>query len=345
MLALGSRGIEGCDSQHAGVCHSFSDPWLKIDPPSEILLIDVMDKRLIQTSKSVPYLALSYVWGKAADPLQTALTNLSHLTLKNAFDTPCFRDRLPNTIRDSMRLTEMLHQRYLWVDRFCIVQDDLEYRTRHLKAMASIYANAYLTIVASDGDDDSHGLRGIGEGSKPREYMSREFIFAPDCHMVAHWGDLHRHFVYDTRGWTFQERAVSRRQLVFKSGAVSWYCRLWSWHEDIVRPYNLGEKLGGSDLFSRWPNLTNYASQVSAYSGCKLTYAEDGLNAFSAVTAIVARSMRGGILFGLPEMFFDGCLLWQPRGAVERRRRRRVTSGTIVDGEIIDSLPSWSWVG
>lgn len=48
--------------------------------------------------------------------------------------------------------------------------------------------------------------------------------------------------------------------------------------------------------------------------------------------------MQGGILFGLPELFFDGCLLWR---ANLKPLQRRVD----VNGRAIKQFPSWSWTG
>ena len=338
-----------CDREHSGICHSFSDPWLTVDLPSRMILIDTKDRRLVYAPKDTSYLALSYVWGKGVDPLYTTLGNFRTFRLKNAFDLPRYRKRFPKTIRDSMLLTRLLGQRYLWVDRFCIVQDDMEHKEEQLKAMASIYANAYLTIVAYDGDDDNYGLRGVGKGSEPRECTLQEFKFASDCHLVSRWSHTSREFAYPTRGWTFQEREVSRRQLTFQHGVVSWGCKLWTWEENRAAPGPPTAARQGdhyeADLFARWPNLPHYARLVRFYNNCKLTYPGDALNAFSALSSIMARSMRGGVLFGLPEMFFDGCLLWRPDGTVQRRRQEVTAVDGTATSEDIDKFPSWSWVG
>jgi len=311
--------------------------------------MDARNRCLVYAPKDAPYLALSYVWGKGADPLCTTLGNFSDFRRKNAFDIPRYRKRMPKTIRDSMLLTRSLGQRYLWVDRFCIVQDDADHKEVQLKAMASIYANAYLTIVAYDGDDDSYGLRGVGKGSEPRECTLQEFRFASDCHLVSRWPSISRTYVYPTRGWTFQEREVSRRRLTFQKGMVSWRCKLWTWDENEAEPQPAVDMPGAqhheADLFARWPNLPHYANLVRLYNDCELTYPGDALNAFSALTTIMARSMRGGVLFGLPEMFFDGCLLWMGAEPVRRRCREVVTQDGFATSEVINRFPSWSWVG
>jgi hypothetical protein len=328
-----------CDKSHGGTCHSVENPWLKVDPPSRLLLIDTEHKCLVYKPGSCQYLALSYIWGITEKPFQTMLDNFSDLRQKGAFDAPRYRSRLPETIRDSMSLTRLLNQRYLWVDRFCIVQDDFAQKAEQLKWMASIYANAYITIIASDGNSDSYGLRGIGKGSSPRVCHLGDFNFGPRCRMTCRFIWKSQEKKYETRGWTFQEKAVSTRQLIFKDNMVSWRCRNSSWDENIVGPIAASSDWGNYavDLFSRWPNLSHYTKMVKHYNDRQLTYPGDGLEAFSAITTIISRSMRGGTLFGLPEMFFDGTLLWQPDSPWERRKD--------ATGMLIRNLPSWSWAG
>lgn len=56
-----------------------------------------------------------------------------------------------------MLLVRALGKTFLWVDRFCIIQDDMNNKYCELTSMASIYANAYFTVVATDIDSDNTG--------------------------------------------------------------------------------------------------------------------------------------------------------------------------------------------
>lgn len=51
--------------------------------------------------------------------------------------------RLPETIKNSMRLVKRLNGRYLWVDRLCIIQNSVEHKGQQIGMMGSIYAHAY----------------------------------------------------------------------------------------------------------------------------------------------------------------------------------------------------------
>ncbi|KXH51918.1 heterokaryon incompatibility protein, partial [Colletotrichum nymphaeae SA-01] len=93
-----------------------------------------------------PYVALSYVWGQASSATAT-LANIAALQTPGALNG----QDIPSTIRDAMELTRILGERYLWVDRLCIVQDDNDAKPAQLQGMADIYGGAALTIVAAQG--------------------------------------------------------------------------------------------------------------------------------------------------------------------------------------------------
>jgi hypothetical protein len=50
----------------------------------------------------------------------------------------------------------------------------------------------------------------------------------------------------------------------------------------------------------------------SDYNMRQLTYPDDELAAFSGVLSTLSRTFTGGFVWGLPQMFFDVALLWQP---------------------------------
>ncbi|EMD67956.1 hypothetical protein COCSADRAFT_79870, partial [Bipolaris sorokiniana ND90Pr] len=155
------RWIDRCDRDHTGTCHTITDPVGKIPEATGLLFIDVKKLCLVkqpQNGHMYRYAALSYVWGTTVDPFQTTKANFDSLSKENAFKVPENDCKLPNTVKDSIHLTRALGMQYLWVDRFCIVQDDEIAKPGQLAAMASIYSNSYVTIAATEGADSNYGI-------------------------------------------------------------------------------------------------------------------------------------------------------------------------------------------
>ncbi|GME33314.1 HET-domain-containing protein [Neofusicoccum parvum] len=50
---------------------------------------------------------------------------------------------------------------FIWVDRFCITQDDEASKLGQIQRMGDIYASAVVTIVAASGTDAWAGLPGV----------------------------------------------------------------------------------------------------------------------------------------------------------------------------------------
>jgi hypothetical protein len=96
-----------------------------------------------------------------------------------------------------------------------------------------------------------------------------------------------------------------------------------------ISPWNRG------CVVADFPNMDQYVSFAQEYTKRKLTYPSDGLQAVTGLLSLISPSFSGRFISGLPEMFFNEALLWQPRETMQRRQDSR-------HGE---SLPSWSWVG
>lgn len=101
---------------------------------------------------SESYVALSYVWGPGTE-------------------------KWPQTIKDAVRVTRALRKKYLWVDRLCIDQSNLEEKMYLISRMDAIYEGADLTIVNAAGDARS-GLPGVGKTprtAQPKVELSPRF--------------------------------------------------------------------------------------------------------------------------------------------------------------------------
>ena len=322
--------IEFCDSHHGSHCQSnvptsdspFSLPTLLIDVDANCLCP-------IDNSESVPYVAMSYVWGQSAgeNVLQTMRGNLSSFRQRDVFYKPEIYSRIPDDIHVAMHITRALGLKYLWCDRFCIIQDDHDVKAKQIANMASIYAHSVLTIVCA-----THTPQGLDfkPGAKPRSSFN-----------LALWGEPNDHqgliesSTWHTRGWTLQELVFSQRAIFVHKESITWQCHCMT-HDEDSKPTYTSCKWRFSELarglhFSTWPDLREYAQLVDNYSRRELTYKDDVLDAFSGITNTLTKTFLGGFYFGLPRLFFDTAMLWQSTGQLLRRNE--------------EAFPSWSWVG
>ncbi|KAL6904434.1 heterokaryon incompatibility protein domain-containing protein, partial [Trichoderma evansii] len=151
-----------CVNFHAPTCVNGE---LEIDQSfPKLLLVDTKKKCLVQMERSCRYIALSYCWGNPNFFLTTT-SNMRELFQSQAFEQKHIQ--LPKTTKQAIALTSALGEQYLWVDALCIVQDGPD-KLDQLNAMASLYANSILTIVAGEGGHADAGFRGLHGISEPR---------------------------------------------------------------------------------------------------------------------------------------------------------------------------------
>ena len=337
-----------CVSSHDSIC---GDEERDIDQSlPKLLLIDTARQCLVQMEQSCRYVALSYVWGHA-NAFLTTTDNIEQLYQPGALEQQLVR--LPKTIKQAIALTSALDEQYLWVDALCIVQDGQD-KADQLNAMASLFSNATLTIVAAEGEHADAGFRGLRGISEPRCANQEVAPILLDQHLVRpsskHVWDDSLLRPWSTRSWVFQESMFSRRLLYFAHDSVRWCCRKTRWSEeseagDCAKTY-AGAEQQQLRLFSpqlsehKLPVLGEYEALVNSYNVRKLTYTDDALTAFAGIATKLGEKFRGGLISGLPEMFFDICLLWRPlrMDGHAPRRESIVSTGRAC-------LPSWSWAG
>jgi hypothetical protein len=164
----------------------------------DVRIVDVNQQCVRPLPDHAQFVALSYVWGiNQINLFQLSTENLVELEKPGSLA----RHILPQTIQDSMEVCRKVGQRYLWVDRLCILQDDNSgHKTKQLDQMSAIYQQASFTIVASAGQDASYGLPGV---SKPR--IANQLIMPFRDFAVVERGpyfyNLVEGSVWYTRGW------------------------------------------------------------------------------------------------------------------------------------------------
>lgn len=375
--------LEECQShQHSEARGGASNNFLFQEPGFR--LIDVEEERLVQHTDPSDYIALSYVWGAVPTVLHkdessekkpvllttkenherlAAAGGLSESKVEEAEDA-----RVPNTVRDAMEFTRQLGMKYLWVDTLCIIQDDEVDKGRLMGGMDDVYANSTATLIAADGIDADAGLRGVGDRSE--KAPSPVKIPLPPGQgslnlsiCLTSLTEQVRSARWNTRGWTFQEQALSQRCLYFTPTELFFNCSEaqlregyavddqecevtmrtgppW-WTRNLRKdpdptPYRyLGDTtaLGGME----------YQAAVQDYMRKNLTYSDDVLNAFEGAFnrfSDADREARLGIkkAQAIPARLLYLGLLWYPSN--EATKRPAITKRE--EGSLTH-FSSWSW--
>ncbi|KAK1754440.1 heterokaryon incompatibility protein-domain-containing protein [Echria macrotheca] len=263
---------------------------------------------------------------------------------------------LPALVRDAMVVCRELGERYLWVDRYCIVQDDEADRAAQISAMADIYSAAGLVLVSSGVE--GAGMPGI---SRDRSLPQTSEVIGGTWQV-----DVQRSHLFDgmkapwnTRGWTYQEALLNRRKLFFTDSQVYYECGLRITHEenlsyssfdpamhDKTKYIGATTSLTYDDLshgnerftrgvkgYAREPPWRAYVRHLGRYRWRKLSHLSDLLDAFSGIS--VALFGKDGVYWGLPLEKIDQGLLWTPATNFLGSRKEFVGDG--------GSFPSWTW--
>lgn len=139
---------------------------------------------------------------------------------------------------------------------------------------------------------------------------------------------------------SFQERILSRRNVVFVNGQVFFQCQIRTWSEDAwyeSEPSNATPDSPYGSLLSLalsqdYPPHGSFRNLVMYYSERNLSYESDALNAAAGLLRMLATRMKSEFIQGLPKVGLDACLLFYMTGDTSTRKRR-------------PQFPSYSWAG
>lgn len=302
-------------------------------------VIDVVNKNVVPVDGpgGCRYLILSYVWGGPQE-----FQNVRATEEKLRQEGSLSQHPLPRTIEDAIAFTVGVGERYLWVDSLCIVQDDGDAKMVQIHAMDKIYRCALSTIVASDGTSCHDGLPGVQETPARWQQHTADVRGIKFANKQFTHADKER--TWPTRGWTYQEHALSQRCIHFSQDGLEFESEDGLVKEDIHPPphvpqpartqigFPMGAALPDIALFS---NIEIYALSIMFYSFRNLTFDTDALNAFQGVLNVHRDRFRRDFIFGLPSSELEFSFLWQPGSAITKRA---------VEGTIGNLFPTWSWV-
>lgn len=147
--------LQKCLSSHEIRCGK------SVTKAANMRLIDCATMAIVEAAESARWIALSYVWG---DRLESTTSSAS-TTLPVGAHLP---STTPRTVEDAVVVTRRLGYRYLWVDEYCIDQQDKQKQHIQISQMDEVYRGADLTIVAAAGEGKDRGLPGVNRTKRRR---------------------------------------------------------------------------------------------------------------------------------------------------------------------------------
>ncbi|KAM0418255.1 hypothetical protein ACHAPD_004612 [Fusarium lateritium] len=341
-FALLNEWINLCDRTHDCVSRG-SDGEPLNQMPTRLIHVGTTDApslHLVETAKeniTGNYIALSHCWGKLSkqERFCTYIDNIQGFKQHIPFD------ELPQTFKDAVITTRALKVRYLWIDSLCIIQEDPPDWKIEAARMEDVFNSAYCTIAASSSASSLDGFLihrreraviGINTSKGPLYLAEAIDDFREDVEKG----------ILNTRGWVFQERALSRRTIHFTSTQVYWECGHGVHCETLAHLRNRESELLGD---SKFPNhgiqkykddsirLVQYLYQT--YCALNLTNPTDRSKALLGLESRLGRTFRSRAVYGLLSAYFERLLLWQ-RDQVSPMENIPYPKG--------QTVPSWSWM-
>lgn len=346
-----------CQSDLDYLLRTSIQPWVyeccslssqKAHRPLPTRVIDVQSPtdseiKLVKTgNQNGTYLILSYCWGQGNNRAKT--TRKTQLSRQSAI----LLSSLPKTIRDAVTLTRALGVRYLWVDAICIVQaenypalpGELDDWYNEAPRMGDYYHNAFCTIGATAATDSEVGI--FTERASLKYPVDKCLVgkFQDDaaayvCPSIPSTIQQVAYAPLYTRGWTHQERFLSRHILHFSRDAIFWEChgriKYAEHHEPLLtsQESNWNRVLEPSTdrqaLFAQ-----EWLSLVEDYSEMNLTHESDRLIAIQGLVDLMCKNIPDSQTYiaGLFRSNLVDGLAWSNQSREAKK---------------VDQFPSWSW--
>lgn len=381
--------IQICDAEHGDDCRLAEEQSGKLFM-NLVRMVDVR-RSCIQTFEAVnpteiKFVALSYVWS-GSQKLKLSKSTSSELEHEGSLT----KAALPQTIADAIDVTREFGVDFIWIDALCIVQDDPNDLREQIASVALIYRSASFTIIAACGNNCSAGLAGLRSGTRKFEQMEVVVIPPSDHHLgmsIVNTCKSYRYpldmfsrdeedidlAVWNTRGWTLQERVLSRRNLVFTEEQAmricdgAYFCeesyfehprlennsnirkvdetRLrWALFKKTASAASFQSIDGAVLAISQERFWDKYKTLVTWYTKRSFTYPGDAFDGFRCITDALERLSGEKFLWGHPRSRFGLSLFWGPANNMAPRRRNELTTLPMTNLDTNVTFPSWSWLG
>ncbi|KAF1978831.1 HET-domain-containing protein [Bimuria novae-zelandiae CBS 107.79] len=337
-----AQWLKECDDSHALCIDSSRERRL----PTRVLhIVGPRQIRLLATESDLQarYACLSHCWGSTT-PIRTTTSNIT------ALEGGITWEKLPTTFQDAVEVTRGLGLQYLWIDSLCIVQDDLEDWRHEGAKMASIYAQAYVTLAATKSSDSSGGFHPeLSAAPDPLSYKFFKNLRNPFTLHVVRSGDHSKYFREDLpllkRAWVFQERLLSRRTVHFADQEMYYECNTGTscecgeyksdfFHNKGLQKHKFVKLTQQTSYYDRTEENTDLSKMwrqlVSTYSRLALTHETDIFPALQGVVKQIQKVRMCAYFAGIWEddIIRDLCWFYKSPSSTKRNHYR---------------APSWSW--
>ncbi|KAI1276232.1 heterokaryon incompatibility protein-domain-containing protein [Xylaria sp. FL0933] len=309
-----------------------------------------------------PYVALSYCWGG----------DQSYKTTKARIQSGQFDlswERLSKTVQDAIKVSFALGVEYIWVDAFCIVQDDEGDFALQMAEVPSIYTNSIVTITASRAATASQGFLHEINFNNDALLAVRLPFRCPD-------GKLGNAYITSIptsrntepihyRAWTYQEFYLPARLLQFGSCQLRWQCWVSKMQPGFADGWKRGYNPDDSrleiawtrpdtqDLFSEYAKMGmphaerqeiafgHWLSFIPIYTSRTIAYAGDRPWAASGMAEAWDTIIQDDYLAGHWRRSLPSSLLWH---IMTSPGMSRVDGLPQLGHRLKEYLaPSWSW--
>ncbi|OHE94292.1 hypothetical protein CORC01_10452 [Colletotrichum orchidophilum] len=338
------------------------------DVPRLVVIEDMLNSH-IGTINDVEYAALSYCWGTEEDALQQVKTT------KDIMSTYCQGmplSSLSPVVRDTVKVCRAFDIRYLWVDALCIIQGDKADWYRESQMMGQVYYSCSMAICPISSRSCLEGFLGArSQGLHVNFQSSRHKHIRGTYTIVLSSTDvdekrmrrshpnpsLHVDLArsqWNQRGWTFQERMLSPRLIIFGSSMSHFVCEKRTKCETGYSTSftmwgklrsTLDEAFGAGfdgmecsaksmhEMYSQWTSVKTVHSKI-------WTYREDIFAGISGLAQGFAAITGDTYLAGLWKNDLHHQLLWYIFRPLSDDLASLVNSMHHADPYI---APSWSW--
>ena len=253
--------------------------------PHRVLEIESLEPLCVRvvehSSRSERYACLSHRWAQSVTRSKSLTTQNLELYMAGMPE-----NKLSPLVRDAITAAFRLDLRFIWIDCYCILQDDEEDWEKEAANMASIYAHAFLTLSATS----SVNGRSMFSTTPPdfREMQIAEIdgeaiLVRKQLRHPCETTYLGKEIVPGAlliRAWVYQERLLSNRFIHFTTDEIFWECRESTWCECGSGERNRARWRTNTSMALRNQKWEDIAAQ---YDHTQLSFEKDRLPALSGV--------------------------------------------------------------